>query len=48
MKLRKRHTFYYGVADFGMAMLAWAMFFLYRKDMEGIPFTPDVFADPNI
>ena len=47
MKLRKRHTFYYGVADFGMAMLAWAIFFLYRKDMEGIPFTPDVFADPN-
>lgn len=47
MKLRKRHTFYYGVADFVMAMLAWALFFLYRKDMEGVPFTPDIFSDPN-
>lgn len=47
MKLRKRHTFYYGVADFAMAMLAWALFFLYRKDMEGVALTPEVFADPN-
>lgn len=47
MKLRKRHTFFYGVADFVMAMLAWAIFFLYRKDMEGVPFTPEVFVDPN-
>jgi exopolysaccharide biosynthesis polyprenyl glycosylphosphotransferase len=47
MKLRKRHTFFYGVADFVMAMLAWAVFFLYRKDMEGVPFTPEVFVDPN-
>lgn len=47
MKLRKRHTFFYGVADFVMAMLAWAIFFLYRKDMEGVPLTPEVFVDPN-
>jgi exopolysaccharide biosynthesis polyprenyl glycosylphosphotransferase len=47
MKLRKRHTFYYGVADFIMAMLAWALFFLYRKDMEGVSLTPEVFDDPN-
>ncbi|MFN0174768.1 MAG: sugar transferase [Saprospiraceae bacterium] len=47
MKLRKRHTFFYGVADFVMAMLAWAIFFLYRKDMEGVPFEPEIFADPN-
>jgi len=47
MQLRKRHTFFYGVADFGMAMLAWAIFFMYRKDMEGVAFTPDIFADPN-
>ncbi len=47
MNLRKRHTFFYGVADFLMAMLAWAMFFLYRKDMEGDPFAHDVFQDPN-
>ncbi len=47
MQLRKRHTFFYGVADFGMAMLAWAIFFMYRKDMEGVVFTPEIFADPN-
>jgi len=47
MKLRKRHTFIYGVADFLMAMLAWAIFFLYRKDMEGVAFTPEIFDDPN-
>lgn len=47
MKLRKRHTFYYGVADFVMAMLAWAIFFLYRKDMEGVAFTLEIFKDPN-
>ncbi len=47
MKLRKRHTFFYGAADFVMAMLAWAFFFLYRKDMEGVPFAPEIFADPN-
>lgn len=47
MKLRKRHTFFYGVADFLMAMLAWALFFLYRKDMEGVVLTPEVFTDPN-
>lgn len=45
--LRKRHTFFYGVADFIMAMIAWALFFLYRKDMEGASFSPEVFDDPN-
>lgn len=47
MKLRKRHTFLYGVADFIMAMLAWAIFFLYRKDLEGAVLSPEVFNDPN-
>jgi exopolysaccharide biosynthesis polyprenyl glycosylphosphotransferase len=47
MQLRKRHTFFYGVADFIMAMFAWAVFFLYRKDMEGTPFSPEIFDDPN-
>jgi len=47
MKLRKRHTFFYGIADFAMAMLAWALFFLYRKDMEGAALSPDIFNDPN-
>lgn len=30
-----------------MAMLAWALFFLYRKDMEGAVLTPEIFNDPN-
>jgi len=47
MKLRKRHTFFYGVADFVMAMLAWAIFFLYRKDVEGVALAPEIFNDPN-
>jgi exopolysaccharide biosynthesis polyprenyl glycosylphosphotransferase len=47
MKLRKRHTFFYGVADFIMAMLAWALFFLYRKNLEGGDLNPHIFDDPN-
>lgn len=47
MQLRKRHTFFYGVADFIVAMLAWAIFFVYRKDMEGVPFSSEIFSDPN-
>jgi len=33
-KLRRIDTFIYGIADFLMAMLAWACFFLYRKSLE--------------
>jgi exopolysaccharide biosynthesis polyprenyl glycosylphosphotransferase len=44
---RQRDTFFYGVADFGMAMLAWALFFLYRKTLEGVPLSAEVFHDPN-
>lgn len=47
MNLRKRHTFIYGVADFVMAMLAWALFFLYRKQLEGTVIGPETLADPN-
>ncbi|HAD14178.1 MAG TPA: sugar transferase [Saprospirales bacterium] len=47
MKLRKRHTFFYGVADFIMAMLSWAIFFLYRKDLEAGVMDASVFDDPN-
>lgn len=47
MTLRKRHTFFYGIADFIMAMLAWALFFLYRKNLEGNAVTPQIFDDPN-
>jgi len=30
-----------------MAMLAWALFFLYRKHLEGVPITVEVGKDPN-
>jgi exopolysaccharide biosynthesis polyprenyl glycosylphosphotransferase len=30
-----------------MAMLAWAIFFLYRKEVEGVPFSMETFHDPN-
>ena len=30
-----------------MAMLAWALFFLYRKSLEGAPLDTEVFQDPN-
>lgn len=39
MHSRRRDTFFYGVADFLMAMLAWALFFLHRKQLEGVPLT---------
>lgn len=45
---RQRDTFFYGVADFVMAMLAWVLFFLYRKKMEGVPLDLDVLHDPNL
>jgi exopolysaccharide biosynthesis polyprenyl glycosylphosphotransferase len=44
---RKRHTFYYGVADFFMAMLAWALFFLYRKNLEGAVIDLQILRDAN-
>ena len=44
---RRRHTFFYGVADFFMAMLAWALFFLYRKQVEGAPIEPSILYDTN-
>ncbi|MBK8969339.1 MAG: sugar transferase [Lewinellaceae bacterium] len=31
-----------------MAMLAWVLFFLYRKKMEGVPLDWDVLNDPNL
>ncbi len=30
-----------------MAMLAWALFFLYRKTLEGVPLSTAVLSDPN-
>jgi len=46
-RLRQRDTLLYGIADFFMAMLAWALFFLYRKSLEGAPLSAEVFQDPN-
>lgn len=46
-RIRQRHTLLYGVADFLMAALAWALFFLYRKCVEGVPFSLDIFTDPK-
>ncbi|HPI05554.1 MAG TPA: sugar transferase [Saprospiraceae bacterium] len=46
-RLRQRDTLFYGIADFLMAMLAWALFFLYRKSLEGAPLDAEVFQDPN-
>ena len=45
--IRQRDTALYGVADFIMAMLAWVIFFLYRKEMEGVPITWEVLQDPK-
>ncbi|MFM7400487.1 MAG: sugar transferase, partial [Bacteroidota bacterium] len=44
---RKRHTLYYGIADFIMAMIAWALFFMYRKQLEGSPVDLSVLNDTN-
>ncbi len=45
---RQRDTFYYGVADFIMAMLAWALFFIFRKHLEGVPLSAEILKDPNL
>jgi exopolysaccharide biosynthesis polyprenyl glycosylphosphotransferase len=45
---RKRDTFFYGVADFFMAMLAWALFFVWRKtSVEGVPLSSEIFSNPK-
>jgi exopolysaccharide biosynthesis polyprenyl glycosylphosphotransferase len=47
-QIRRRDTFIYGLADFCMAMLAWAAFFVYRKSLEGVPFGDSAtWLDPN-
>lgn len=43
---RQRDTFYYAAADFFMALLAWALFFFYRKALEGIH-PAQALQDPN-
>lgn len=37
----------YALLDFLMAMLAWAVFFMYRKRSEGVPVNAEIFDDPN-
>lgn len=44
---RKRDTHIYKLADFGSAMLAWALFFIYRKWQEGGVAVGDVVGDHN-
>lgn len=45
---RQRDTFVYGVADFIMAMLAWVLFFLFRKETEGAPLSFGMLNDPKL
>ncbi len=44
---RRWHTFFYKVADFFSAMIAWAGFFLYRKRLEGGEVDWSAVDDPN-
>ena len=49
-KQRRLDMLFYGVTDFLTAMLAWACFFLYRKNIENIdnlPFSWSVLNDKN-
>lgn len=44
---RRRHTLLYSVADFITAMLSWACFFLYRKNLEGAALDWSILYDAN-
>jgi len=44
---RRRHTLLYKVADFLTALLAWALFFLYRKRLEGTALSWEILQDSN-
>lgn len=44
---RRWHTLFYKIADFFSAMLAWAGFFLYRKQLEGGEVEWGAVQDPN-
>ena len=45
--MRQRDTYLYRFADFLTAMTAWALFFLWRKWMEGVPLGWGAFNDLN-
>ncbi len=48
MKRKRRiDMFVYGMADFIMAMLAWACFYIYRKRLEGVPINWEITEDAN-
>lgn len=44
---RRSGNIVYKVVDYLMAMLAWALFFVYRKQQEGLEWSEDFFQDPN-
>lgn len=45
--MHQRDTYFYRFADFLSAMLAWALFFGWRKWMEGVPLDAAAFHDLN-
>ncbi|MFN0014575.1 MAG: sugar transferase [Saprospiraceae bacterium] len=45
---RQRDTHLYGLADFLMALAAWVVFFVYRKQTEGAPLTWQAMEDSNL
>lgn len=44
---RRLDMFFYGLADFLTAMLAWACFYIYRKKVEGVVVDTTIFQDEN-
>jgi len=44
---RRLDMFFYGLADFLTAMLAWACFYIYRKNVEGVTVDATIFQDEN-
>ena len=48
MKRQRRiDMLFYGLADFFMAMLAWACFYAYRKQVEAVPIDDSILQDEN-
>ncbi len=45
IRKRQLHTFLYKLADFCTALIAWACFFIYRKDIEGWDITGQILTD---
>jgi exopolysaccharide biosynthesis polyprenyl glycosylphosphotransferase len=47
MTRKQRDILLYQIADFLSAMTAWACFFIYRKQIEGVELTSEVFNDSH-